>query len=55
MIVILETTLESLKSLDESVNDTNGNSDKISASLKEIKSIIENIHKTLNETVNVGA
>lgn len=55
MIVILETTLKSLKSLDESVNDTNGNSDKISASLKEIKSIIENIHKTLNETVNVGA
>lgn len=55
MIVILETTLKSLKSLDESVNDANGNSDKISASLKEIKSIIENIHKTLNETVNVGA
>lgn len=55
MIVILETTLNSLKSLDESVNDTNDNSDKISASLKEIKSIIENIHKTLNETVNVGA
>lgn len=54
MIVILETTLKSLQSLDESVGTTNENFDKISATVDEIKTVIENIDKTLNETVNVG-
>ena len=54
MIVILETTLKSLQSLDESVGTTNENFDKISATVDEIKTVIENIDKTLNETANVG-
>ncbi len=54
MIVILETTLKSLQSLDESIGTTNENFDKISATVDEIKTVIENIDKTLNETVNVG-
>lgn len=54
MIVILETTLKSLQSLNESVSATNENSDKITASVEEIKTVIENIHKTLNETITVA-
>ena len=54
MIVILETTLKSLQSLDESVGTTNENFDKIAATVDEIKTVIENIDKTLNETANVG-
>ncbi|MBR5513327.1 MAG: 4Fe-4S binding protein [Ruminococcus sp.] len=53
MIVILETTHDSLKSLDENIDTTNSSSELITKSLNEVKESIENINKTLNETIDI--
>lgn len=54
MIVILETTLNAFKALDENVGTTNESSSLITQSISEINDVIENINKTLNETANIS-
>ena len=54
MIVILETTLNAFKALDENVGTTNESSSLITPSISEINDVIENINKTLNETANIS-
>ncbi len=54
MIVILETTHKSLQSLDENIDTTSENSTLINNSLNEIREAIENINKTINETISIN-
>lgn len=54
MVVILETTLNAFKALDENIGTTNESSGLITQSITEIKDVIENINKTLNETANMS-
>ncbi len=54
MIIILETTLNAFKALDENVGATNESSSLITQSISEINDVIENINKTLNETANIS-
>lgn len=54
MGVILETTLNAFKGLDENISVTNQNSEMITKAISEIKSGIESINKALGDTARMN-